>query len=320
METDTQSASPGIFRAILLHGSTAVAGSVIAALNHGLFEVRRVANARDAETLLVAWPAHLAVVDLDDEAVPDLLRLLGASNTLTRSATPVLALSDHSDLHTRLRAFAVGADDIVGVPFALEELSARAKVVARRMAGTHASIVPTIRLADTEIDVVGRVVRRRGREFVLTRTEQTLLLALSTHAGKTMTRDEILDAVWGNDFVPASNVVDRHVRDLRMKLGDDRHRPVFIETVAGAGYRFLPTFQNDGWTSRPSERRGRHSARVVGLPHDGGDPGRDQREKQRGRNPQGRSSAPEARDRREDTTPTGPRRAAQHEALAWVRP
>jgi DNA-binding winged helix-turn-helix (wHTH) protein len=62
-----------------------------------------------------------------------------------------------------------------------------------------------------------------------------------------VTRDEILDAVWGADFVPESNLVDRHVRDLRVKLRDDYRQPRFIATVPGEGYRFIPTFSSQGW-------------------------------------------------------------------------
>ena len=62
-----------------------------------------------------------------------------------------------------------------------------------------------------------------------------------------MTKEEILDAIWGTDFVAESNIVDRHIRSLRAKLQDDYRRPRFIATVSGHGYRFVPTFSNLGW-------------------------------------------------------------------------
>ena len=64
-----------------------------------------------------------------------------------------------------------------------------------------------------------------------------------------MTREEILDAIWGTDFVAESNIVDRHVRSLRIKLQNDYRHPRFIATVPGQGYRFIPTFSNEGWGS-----------------------------------------------------------------------
>jgi two-component system alkaline phosphatase synthesis response regulator PhoP len=66
-----------------------------------------------------------------------------------------------------------------------------------------------------------------------------------------VTRDEILDAIWGTDFVAESNLVDRHVRSLRVKLQNDYRHPRFIATVVGRGYRFVPTFTNEGWDSSP---------------------------------------------------------------------
>ena len=63
-----------------------------------------------------------------------------------------------------------------------------------------------------------------------------------------MTRDDILDAIWGTDYVAESNIVDRHIRSLRIKLQNDYRRPRFIATVPGEGYRFIPVFTNRGWT------------------------------------------------------------------------
>ena len=76
---------------------------------------------------------------------------------------------------------------------------------------------------------------------VLTSIEQALLYLLASNPGQTLGRDEILDALWGADYVAGSNVVDRHVRNLRLKLKDDWQKPRFIGTVAGKGYRFLPS-------------------------------------------------------------------------------
>ena len=72
-----------------------------------------------------------------------------------------------------------------------------------------------------------------------------------------MTRDEILDAIWGTDFVAESNIVDRHVRSLRIKLQNDYRHPRFIATVPGQGYRFIPTFSNEGWDGGQARARSR---------------------------------------------------------------
>jgi DNA-binding response OmpR family regulator len=241
--------------ALVLHRSATVVELVIGTLNHGLFDVRGVRSLADAEALLGAWHADFAVVDLDHEDADELLKLLDVSPATTSTGTPVLALTARSDLHTRLRAFDLGVDDVLTTPFAPQELVARAKVIARRGSGGAHQVVPTIRIGETEIDIANREVRRSGRAVRLTRIEQGLLRGLAANAGRTVTRDELLDTVWGQDHVPESNVVDRHLRDVRLKLGDSHHRPTFIETVPGRGYRFLPVYANGGWQARGGDAR-----------------------------------------------------------------
>src|SRR5436190_17343961 len=99
---------------------------------------------------------------------------------------------------------------------------------------------PWLRLGDVEIDMLNREVRVGAEALHLTGMEQSLLYLLAANAGTLMTRDEILDAIWGADFAADSNVVDRHIRNLRVKLQDGWRKPRFIATVPGKGYRFLP--------------------------------------------------------------------------------
>jgi DNA-binding response OmpR family regulator len=99
-----------------------------------------------------------------------------------------------------------------------------------------------IRLGELEIDILHRTVRAGASELHLTSLEQSLLYLLAANAGRVVTREEILDALWGPDYVAESNVVDRQVRNLRARLQNDWRRPRFIATVPGKGYRFVPTF------------------------------------------------------------------------------
>src|SRR4029077_1760941 len=100
-----------------------------------------------------------------------------------------------------------------------------------------------------EIDIVNRQVRAGQSVIHLSGIEESLLYLLASRAGRLVTREEILDAIWGTDFVAESNIVDRHVRSLRVKLQNDYRQPRFIATVPGEGYRFIPTFSNRGWDS-----------------------------------------------------------------------
>jgi len=237
----------GARRALVLHDRALVVDLIELTLNHGLFVVRAATNLPEAEEILAAWRPHIGVVDMDHEESAALLQRLGASNSLTRSVTPVLGLTRRGDLSTKLKAFDLGVDDILTVPFSPEELLARCIVVTRRASGTDRPIVPRIRIGEIEIDILNREVRAGTSVIHLTGIEQSLLYLLASRAGRVVARDEILDAIWGTDFVAESNIVDRHIRTLRIKLQNDYRTPRFIATVPGAGYRFIPTFSNEGW-------------------------------------------------------------------------
>jgi two-component system alkaline phosphatase synthesis response regulator PhoP len=216
-------------------------------LNHGLFVVRAAETIADAERILGEWSPHMAVVDMDHEESDALLARLGASSSMKPSSTPILGLTRRGDLQSKLRAFQQGVDDILGVPFSPDELLARAVVIARRATGVDRPIVPKIKIGEIEIDIVNREVHAGTSVIHLSGIEQNLLYLLAARGGRVLTRDEILDAVLGTDFVAESNVVDRHVRSLRIKLQNDYRHPRFIATVPGKGYRFIPTFSNRGW-------------------------------------------------------------------------
>jgi DNA-binding response OmpR family regulator len=237
----------GARRALVLHDRQLMVDLIELTLNHGLFVVRAATSLAEAEQIIAHERPHLAVVDMDHDDSTALLARLGASNTVARSVTPVLGLTRRGDLKTKLRAFDLGVDDILTLPFSPEELLARAIVVSRRATGTDRPIVPIIKLGEMEIDIVNRVVRAGESVVHLSGIEQSLLYLLASRGGRVVTREEILDAIWGTDFVAESNVVDRHVRSLRIKLQNDYRHPRFIATVPGKGYRFVPRFSNTGW-------------------------------------------------------------------------
>ncbi len=174
-----------------------------------------------------------------DQLVPRMAPAGGDGGT---TRIPVLALTRRGDLRTKLAAFEQGVDDIMTVPFSPEELLARVLVITRRTYGASDRFIPVVRLGELEIDILHRRVRAGASEIHLTGLEQALLYLLAANAGRVVTRDEILDALWGVDYAAESNVVDRHIRNLRAKLQNDWRKPRFIATVPGEGYRFIPTF------------------------------------------------------------------------------
>ena len=234
-------------RALVLHDRQLVIDLITLTLNHGLFVVRSASTLAEADAIVAEWPPHIAVVDMDHDDSTDLLLHLGASHTLKSSDIPVLGLTRRGDLRTKLKAFDLGVDDILAMPFSPEELLARSIVISRRASGIQGPIVPTVRLGEMEIDIVNRQVRAGGSVVHLSGIEQSLLYLLASRNGQVVSREDILDAVWGTDFVAESNLVDRHIRSLRVKLQNDYRHPRFIATIPGRGYQFIPTFSNQGW-------------------------------------------------------------------------
>jgi DNA-binding response OmpR family regulator len=195
------------------------------------------ANDQAASAALEAWQPHALLVDLEasDGRLPT-----WATTPAGESIQPfaVMCVTRRTDLAARLAAFADGADDVLVAPFAIEELTARVRAHVRRVQAQQDTHAGVLRAGDLEIDMLRRRVRLGGRVVQLTPLQHNVLYILVARAGQVVTRDEILHAVWGADYAGESNVVDRHVRDLRARLGDDWRDPRVIATVPGLGYRF----------------------------------------------------------------------------------
>ena len=242
----------------MLHDSEVVVDLIRLTLNHGVFDVRAAASLAEAVAILADWRPDISVVDMDHQDSAALLDLLGESSGLRRTGTPVLGLTRRGDLKTKLRAFDLGVDDILTTPFSPEELLARAIAITRRVTGIHMRLIPSITIGEIRIDIFNRVVHAGDSVARLSGIEQSLLYLLASREGHVVTRKELLHAIWGADIVGQSNIVDRHIRSLRIKLQDDYRHPRFIATVPGKGYRFIPTFSTTGGNnaSTASERTG----------------------------------------------------------------
>src|SRR5256712_7319115 len=224
-------------RVLLVIGDRPLANTINLTLRHGHYVRRITETVNDAKAAIANWTPHLLIVDIDTEAGAGVQLVDEARN---HGPMGVIALTRRSDLRGKLDAFERGADDYIGIPFVPDDLVARARAVIRRTHGSAGELLPRLRVGDLEIDVLNRKVLAGEHELHLTSLEQALLYLLAANAGSILTREQILDALWGTDFVIESNVVDRHVRALRAKLQNDWHKPRYIETVAGAGYRFVP--------------------------------------------------------------------------------
>jgi two-component system, OmpR family, copper resistance phosphate regulon response regulator CusR len=149
-------------------------------------------------------------------------------------ATPVLMLTARDAVDDRVAGLDAGADDYLPKPYAFRELLARVRALARR----RPALAPRqVRIADLEVDLPSRAVRRGGRAIELTAKEFALLEVFVTHVGEVLDRATITAHVWDENHDPFTNVLEVLVRRLRRKLDDD-FEPKLIQTLRGAGYRF----------------------------------------------------------------------------------
>jgi DNA-binding response OmpR family regulator len=257
-------------RVLLLLDREVLAQVVILALRHGDYLTHTVETVPEALTALQTWQPHLAVVNMDTGGVPFLERARTVPVAPGQETLPVIALTRRGDLKTALDAFERGVDDLLTVPLSPEELLARTRAVLRRTYGPLTPIVPVIRRGELEIDILNRCVRAGAHVLPLTPIEHSLLYLLAANDGRVLTRDEIMDHLWGDDFVADSNVVDQHIRNLRAKLQDNWREPRYIATIPGRGYRFVPASEDERGISTEDPR----AAAASRVPRRrGGDPG-----------------------------------------------
>jgi DNA-binding response OmpR family regulator len=230
-------------RVLLMVEQPLIVEAIKLTLNHGAYVTREAQDVPEATAMLGKWQPHLAVIDMDIGGGRLLQHMAGAGDG-GPTRIPALALARRGDLRTKLAAFEQGVDDIMTIPFSPEDLLARVLVITRRALGEPVPFNPVLKLGELEIDILHRQVRAGSSELHLMGLEQSLLYLLAANAGQVVTRGEILDALWGVDYVSESNVVDRHVRNLRAKLQNDWRKPRCIATVPGKGYRFIATFSD----------------------------------------------------------------------------
>jgi DNA-binding response OmpR family regulator len=153
--------------------------------------------------------------------------------------TPILMLTARGEEADRVLGLDLGADDYVTKPFSIRELLARIRALLRRSRPARA-MPDTVRFEDVTVDFRSYEASRAGVPVEMTPKEYQLLRLLVARAGEVVTRDELLNEVWGYDSYPNTRTVDNHVASLRAKLEPDKTSPRHIQTVHGVGYKFVP--------------------------------------------------------------------------------
>lgn len=154
------------------------------------------------------------------------------------STVPIIMLTARHDEFDKVHGFEVGADDYVTKPFSIRELLARIKAILAR--GPRADAGPRQHtFGDCHLDVDKRVLVRKGRDLELTRTEFELLAYFCNNPDKALSRDQILNEVWGTDYYGTQRSLDSFVASLRAKVEANPRKPRHILTIHGVGYKFV---------------------------------------------------------------------------------
>lgn len=236
--TEEQTASSTPKRVLVVDDEEGILELVEYHLRRAGFDVGLAHTGLDGYRLATDTRPDVVILDL---MLPDMDGFEVCRRIRRRSDVPVLMLTARTDDVDKIVGLEIGADDYVTKPFNPRELVARVRALLRRAShGSEGSEGHGDRLVfgDLTVDLVRKDVRLRGEELQLSPTEFALLEVFVQGPQRVWTRDELLDRVWGEDFVGDPRVVDVYVRYLREKLDDDASSPRWLETVRGMGYRW----------------------------------------------------------------------------------
>jgi DNA-binding response OmpR family regulator len=200
------------------------------------YEVVSAVDGREALDRFAEQRFDLVVLDI---MLPKLDGMEVCRRLRGRSQVPIIMLTAKDDEADKVLGLEIGADDYITKPFSVREFRSRVKAALRRseMAGARTGQGP-ITSGELEIDFDRRAVSARGDEVRLTYVEFELLAALAGAPGRVLTREMLLESVWGDSAYRDPRTIDVHVRHLREKLERDPRRPEYLVTVRGVGYRF----------------------------------------------------------------------------------
>lgn len=228
---------------LLVDDETAITANLAPFLERSGFVVAVAADGEDALRQVAHFAPDLIILDV-------LMPRLDGRTTLRRlrqddNWTPVILLTQVGESVERAMALEEGADDYLNKPFDPHELVARVRAVLRRARPGQRPLASAQHLQSHQLrlDRVARRAHYRGTELPLTPKAVALLEYLMTHPDELMTRERLLDTVWGWDYPAGTRTVDTRIAEIRRVLDDDPSDPQFIETVPGQGYRFIGTVE-----------------------------------------------------------------------------
>lgn len=210
------------------------------------YEVLEAPNGQVGLDALAADKPDLVLLDL---RLPDISGFDVCRRIRSSSMVPIIMVTAQTDTHDLVAGLEAGADDYVTKPVVPKELAARIRAALRRStradsapdspSGSSERVAPARTFGDVEIRRDLGIVLKAGHEIELTKTEYRLLCEFADHPGMVLSRDQLLELVWGYTYLGDSRLVDAHVRRLRVKIEDLPEEPKILVTVRGTGYRLL---------------------------------------------------------------------------------
>ena len=216
-------------RVLVIDDDEKITGFLRRALAYEGYQVDVAEGGSAALSLALKSPPDVVVLDV---MMPGLDGLEVCRRLRAGGQVPVLMLSARDEVVDRVQGLDAGADDYLAKPFALEELLARLRALLRRREPTTSEV---LRFADLTLDTASRQASRFGRLIELTTKEFELLAYFMRHPRRVLTRNSIMEQIWGYDFVGESNVIEVYVGHLRQKL-ESEGEPRLIHTIRHAGY------------------------------------------------------------------------------------
>ena len=219
-------------RILLVEDDQRIRASMRLALEDEGYEVEESGSGEDGLERFTEQPADVVLIDI---MLPGMDGFECCRQLRRTSTVPVIMVTARNDTHDVVAGLEAGADDYVTKPFVSKELAARIRALLRRARSMDDDQV--LVFGDVEVRPDEGTVRRSGEEVHCTRTEFRLLCELATNPGKVLSREQLLDRVWGYDYFGDGRLVDVHIRRLRTKIEGDPANPRHILTVRGMGYK-----------------------------------------------------------------------------------